>query len=95
MIKVKSPRFQLGRVVATPGAIRVLHDAGVSAWSLLARHASGDWGDLGDNDRRANQDALVYGSRLLSAYELTTGDRVWLLTEANRSATTLLLPEEY
>jgi hypothetical protein len=95
MIEVKSPRFQLGCVVATPGAIRVLHDAGVSAWSLLARHARGDWGDLDDDDRRANNAALVHGSRLLSAYELETGDRVWVLTQGDRMVTTILLPEEY
>lgn len=63
--------------------------------SLITRHVSGDWGQLDAEDREANEQALVYGARLLSAYELATGERVWIITEADRSATTILLPREY
>jgi hypothetical protein len=73
----------------------VLEVAAVSARSLLDRHVSGDWGDLGVADKLANDMALEYGTRLLSAYTLPTGARVWIITECDRSATTLLLPSEY
>ena len=63
--------------------------------SLLARHVSGDWGQLDAEDQAANEQALAYGTRILSAYDLATGERVWIITEADRSATTLLLPSEY
>ena len=110
---VSAPRFTLGRVLATPGALRALDDAeqgrghgarrsgadGLPARSLatelLARHVAGDWGDLDAADRRANEDALAADARLLSAYVLPSGVRLWVITEADRSATTLLLPEEY
>lgn len=95
MVRLKAPRFSLGQVAATPGALRVLHEAGVNAWSLLARHVSGDWGDCDDHDRKANDDALIHGSRLLSSYTLATGERVWIVTEADHSLSTLLLPQEY
>jgi hypothetical protein len=88
-------RLALGRIVATPGAIEVLRDAGVHPAQLLKRHAHGDWGDLHEDDHRANELAIRTGMRVLSAYAFDTGDRVWVLTEADRSATTLLLPEEY
>jgi hypothetical protein len=87
------PRFPLGRTLATPGAL----DA-AAPWelpALLQRHASGDWGELDAHDRRANETALRTGERLLSAYTLGAGRRVWVITEADRSATTVLLPEEY
>ncbi len=87
-------RFALGRVVATPGALGALDGAGVWVSDLLSRHQSGDWGDLDSEDRQANEQALTYGARLLSAYPVGSG-RVWIITEADRSATTLLLPEEY
>ena len=95
MVQLKAPRFHLGQISATPGAIRVLHEAGVNAWSLLARHVSGDWGDCCNDDRQANEDALFHGYRILSAYTLASCERVWIITEADRSLSTLLLPEEY
>jgi hypothetical protein len=88
-------RFPLGRVVATPGALEVLERAGVSPFDLLARHAAGDWGDLGNADRLANEMALLHDTRLLSAYTLPGGKRMWVITEWDRSVTTLLLPSEY
>jgi hypothetical protein len=89
------PTFHLGRIVATPGAIVALEFAGADALELLRRHANGDWGDLGVEDKRLNDEAILNGSRILSAYNLAGGERLWVLTEGDRSATTLLLPEEY
>jgi len=91
---------QLGQIVATPGALVALAVAGTSPSTLLSRHASGDWGDLDAHDRAANDAALRDGSRLLSAYIVAEGVKVWIITEAadedgHRAATTLLLPEEY
>ena len=88
-------RFTLGRILATPGAINAMKEAGESPLKLLRRHAHGDWGELHEDDQRANELAIRQGMRILSAYALTTEERVWLITEADRSATTILLPEEY
>ena len=98
--KRPKPLFDLGQTVATPAALAALDEAGVSPASLLVRHVSGDWGDLDDEDKRANDVALKDGSRVLSAYILPTDEKVWTITEAQdedgrRSATTLLLPDEY
>ena len=87
--------FSLGRIVATPGALEALGQAGQSAHELLTRHVSGDWGQLEADDQRENDRSLRAGFRLLSAYGLSTGMRLWIITEADRSVTTLLLPEEY
>ena len=85
----------LGRVVATPGAIRALEEAGVSPASLLARHASGDWGELTEHDRKENEFSLKNGFRILSSYALGNGAKIWVITEADRSSTCFLLPSEY
>ncbi len=88
-----SARFPLGQVVATPAALELPGPLG--AYGLLRRHAAGDWGDLLDaHDRRANERALKTGERIFSAYETPAG-RVWVITEADRSSTCVLLPEEY
>ena len=84
----------MGRLVATPGALTALAAAGENPVDLLARHQSGDWGDVGPEDRRANERDLHEGGRLLSAYHVG-GSRLWIITEADRSATTILLPAEY
>jgi hypothetical protein len=89
------PLFALGRLLATPGALAVLEAHGVQPASLLGRHLCGDWGDLDAGDSEANWDALREGLRLLSSYQLADGEKVWIITEADRSATTLLLPEDY
>ncbi|MCF7992128.1 MAG: hypothetical protein K9M02_16945 [Thiohalocapsa sp.] len=86
--------FRLGCCVATPAALEILLDNGVQAMTLLLRHALCDWGDLDADDLAANEQALVDGGRLLSAYDLPRG-RLWVITEADRSATTILRPEEY
>ena len=88
-------RFQLGRILATPGALRAMQEAEESPLRLLKRHAHGDFGNLHDDDVRANELAIRRDMRVLSAYVLTTDERVWVITEADRSATTILLPEEY
>ena len=84
----------LGWVLATPGALKLLVEAGGHPFDLLARHATGDWGELCAFDRRQNQIALREGYRVLSCYPVG-GERVWIITEADRSVTTILLPEEY
>ena len=92
------PRFRLGRLVATTGAMAAVISAGVSPQSLLARHMRGDWGDLCEEDRAENERALASGDRLLSCYRIKIGEAeeaVWVITEADRSGTTLLLPDEY
>lgn len=88
--------FQLGRLLATPGALRACEAAGADLTLYLARHVSGDWGELiGEEDSRANVEALQHGSRVFSGYRLPDGTRIWIITEADRHATTVLLPEEY
>jgi len=93
--KAERVRFPLGRTLSTPGALTALTEARTSPLALLARHARGDWGDLDEEDWQANERALTTGERLFSAYTLLTRARLWVITEADRSATTLLLPEEY
>jgi hypothetical protein len=84
----------LGKVVATPGALKLLMEVGGHPFDFLARHAMGDWGELCAFDRRQNEIALRDGYRVLSSYEVPAG-RVWIITEADRSITTILLPEDY
>lgn len=89
------PLFAMGRTLATPGGLNVCAEAEVAPSELFQRHQSGDWGDLCEEDLEANEAALEYGGRLFSAYDLPTTARVWVITEADRSATTLLTPMEY
>lgn len=94
------PKFSLGRVVATPGALSALEESGESPGVLLNRHSQNDWGDLCDEDKALNDAALVNGSRLLSAYTTANGTKLWVITEAtddkgNRAATTILRADEY
>jgi hypothetical protein len=84
----------LGRVVATPGALNLLMEAGDGPFAYLPRHATGDWGELCAFDRRQNEIALRTGERVLSSYPVG-GGKIWIITEADRSVTTILLPEEY
>ena len=88
-------RFPLGQVVATPGALAALTEAGDSPTSFLQRHVVGDWGELDEDDRQENERSVSAGCRLLSAYITSTGVRIWVITEADRSSTCILLPEEY
>jgi hypothetical protein len=100
MIAKCQPKFSLGQIVATPGALEALQKAGQSATEFLQLHIRGDWGQLCDEDRQANDQALIDGSRILSAYRTSKGEKLWVITEAaddsgNRAATTILLPSEY
>ena len=89
-VEVREERFEVGDVVATPGAMRALVRA------LLVRHQSGDWGELDDEDKHQNEISIQHGMRILSAYILPiTGEKIWIITESDRSVTTLLLPSEY
>ena len=90
------PLFELGTVLATPGAMSLLEETETHPDELLSRHQTGDWGDVDDHDRGVNFQSVEYGMRIMSVYRV--GDRnevIWVITEANRSATTLLLPDEY
>lgn len=86
-------RFELGQVVITRTANECLSQVDVLA--ALARHAEGDWGDLCPEDRKANEEALKHRQRLLSAYADAHGEKFWIITEADRSVTTILLPSDY
>jgi hypothetical protein len=89
-----APRFSLGRIVATPGALATMEDQGISPSSLLARHVAGDWGNVPPEDAAENELSVRAGFRILSSYG--EGDaRLWLVSEADRSSTTILRPDEY
>jgi hypothetical protein len=93
--EVPGKLFPLGMVVMTPRAAALLVDASIHTREIIERHQSGDWGDLYPEDCTLNNDALKNGARILSAYKLKGGGRLWVITEADRSVTTLLLPCEY
>lgn len=97
---MKSAKFNLGQIVATPGALEALESAGQSPAEFLSRHVQGDWGEVDDEDKQANDDSLKTGDRLLSAYHLADDTTIWIITEAadengRRSCSTLLMPSEY
>lgn len=88
--------FQLGQVVATPGALRAMEENNIDSLGLLQRHVNGDWGCVPEEDARENQHSIEKGYRILSSYKLNArGDKLWIITEADRSSTCMLLPEEY
>jgi hypothetical protein len=91
----KQPLFDLGQLVATPGALAALEKAGQNPMDFLSRHVTGDWGELPEEDKAENQLSLEKGFRLLSSYRTAAGEKVWAITESDRTVTTLLLPEEY
>jgi hypothetical protein len=88
-------KVPLGRLLITPGAMGAFVAAGENTLPYVLRHSSGDWGTVDKEDWAANDRALAEGERLLSAYELGNGETVWIITEWDRSATTILLPEDY
>jgi hypothetical protein len=90
-----NPRFPLGNIVFTRGALAALGRAGDRPTPFLRQHVSGDWGELSSDDRAENERSVACGFRLLSAYTLSDGTRIWVITEADRSSTCILLPEEY
>jgi hypothetical protein len=89
------PRFPLGRIVATPGALRALEQANQNPFEFLERHQAGDWGELCEEDKRENEFSVRNGFRILSSYRTRNGTKIWVITEADRSVTTLLRPHEY
>lgn len=88
-------KFPLGEIVATPGALDALSAVGHPPATYLRRHVSGDWGELSDGDKELNEAALLDGDRILSHYQLGNGQRIYVITEWDRSVTTILLPDEY
>ncbi len=93
-------KFPLGRLAATPGALEAMEASGQTAEFFLARHASGDYGEVNEEDQQLNDEALIHGDRILSAYRTLKGVKLWVITEAaddngHRAATTILLPDEY
>jgi hypothetical protein len=95
-----TPRFSLGQTLATRGALKAILAGGHSPAEFLKRHHHGDWGDLSEHDRRANETALKDGSRIFSVYQLSRHQRLWVITEAvgddgRRASTCLMLPDEY
>jgi len=89
------PLFNLGRLVATLGVLKALDEAGQAPEEFLHRHQRGDWGEICDEDESENELSLAQGFRLLSAYRTAAGTKLWVITECDRSATTMLLPSEY
>jgi hypothetical protein len=95
-----APNFPLGHLAATPGALEALEESGQTPGFFLARHVAGDWGEVDEEDWALNNEALVDGSRILSAYRTLKGKKLWIITEAadddgKRAVTTILLPDEY
>jgi hypothetical protein len=95
------PKFNLGQVVATPGALAALKDSDQSALPFLQRHQSGDWGKVCEDDKKLNDESVAHEGeedqqqRVLSCYRTAKNERIWIITEWDRSVTTILLPEEY
>ena len=94
-------KFQLGRIVGTPPALAALKDAEQTPLCFITRHAKGDWGDVCKEDKKTNDDAIAHEGdedkqgRLLSSYKTNKGETIWIITEWDRSVTTLLLPSDY
>ena len=100
MIQISRPDFPIGKLLATPAALKALQEANVDIIDLVERHICKDWGDLSDEDKHLNDEALHDDSRILSAYILPTEVKIWTITETaddqgERAATTELLPAEY
>jgi hypothetical protein len=94
-VQVVIPRFRVGWMLITPGALEALVEAQEDPKNFIYRHIQGDWGDVGSADWASNEEALNAGDRLFSVYQTRHGRKLWVITEANRFATTILLPDEY
>lgn len=95
MVAERKPLFSLGQIVATPGALEALEKAQQTPMEFLARHVRGDWGDVCEEDAEANEQSLKDGSRILSSYRTKLAEKLWVITEGDRSSTCILLPDEY
>lgn len=95
MANTLDARFKIGTLVATPGAIHAIGQAKQHAMEFISLHRCGNWGDIDAEDRQANELALQYGERILSVYHTARGVKIWIITEADRSSTCILLPEDY
>lgn len=91
----QAERFALGKIVATRGALAAMEAAGQHPLTFLLRHLSGDWGEVCGGDWALNDEAVERGDRILSFYRTSRGDRLWIITEWDRSSTCILLPDEY
>ena len=92
---MSEPLFSLGQIVATPGALDALEEAGQGPIVFLHRHVTGDWSEMVEEDQEENRSSVEHGNRVFSSYKLSTGQKLWVITEWDRSVTTLLLPDEY
>jgi hypothetical protein len=90
-----APLFPLGHTYSTPGALEALSEAGQGAAEFLQRHQTGDWSEMCEEDRKENEFSIDKYLRIFSAYHTSKGEKLWVITEADRSVTTLLLPSEY
>ena len=87
------PKFRLGQLVATPGVLEIVTHEEITR--ALDRHIGGDWGDVDEEDRAENERSLIHALRLFSVYHSSDGSKFWIITEHDRSVTTVLLPSEY
>lgn len=92
---MSDPLFALGQVVGTPEALATIEANGLQPLDLLTRHYNGDWGEICDEDKALNDEAVKLGNRILSAYPIASDVTIWIITEADRSSTAILLPSEY
>ena len=95
MVDFNRPLFALGQCVATPGALAALTEAGQTPADFLNRHVRGDWGTIDPADNGLNEQAIRDGDRIFSVYTTTKGVKLWVITEADRASTCILLPDEY
>jgi hypothetical protein len=95
MVDFLRPLFPLGQCVATPGALSALEEAGQSPAVFLDRHVHGDWGEIDPADKGMNEQALKDDARIFSVYHTSKGVKLWVITEADRASTCILLPDEY
>jgi hypothetical protein len=95
MTQTTEQLFPLGKLVMTPGALECMVKYAVDPVQLIKRHARGDWGDLDEEDKKENDFSVTRDLRILSAYKVGNDEKLWVITEADRSSTTILLPDEY
>lgn len=92
---IRRSNFKIGQLLVTPGALAAFTESGESPWAYLVRHMSSDWGEVDHEDWKLNDEAVKENTRILSAYSLKSAVRIWIITEADRSSTVILLPSEY